>query len=270
MDACNVSAMKALRKICGVPFPWAVALALVLAYLWIFGRATYLVWLVKKEAIENPGLAMVPVPLSDTSISTAQGTTLTEFGYQFDVPWKMIELKRGNKIAVFESESGPEAFMFWDPAEQKGFVKLMKDSAGAQLGALASVYGAQTIQSDYDFDQAVVNTTPSQLSYVLPRRKEVRAAALLMLKPIEMIDAETGFYSFETQRLRGFQNGNPSKTKNVMVKAFDAEGHQFEFVFGNRAYPNSGPTQADINMVLQTLRPAPAAQPEGPANSAGK
>jgi hypothetical protein len=258
------------KRVCGIPFPLAVALALVLAYVWIFGRATYLVWLVKKEVVENPILAIIPVPLSDTSFSTAQGTTLTKFGYQFDVPWKMKERKQGNTIAIFVSESGREAVMFWDPAEQKGFVKLMKDSLGAQFGALASVYGAKTIQSDYDFDQAVMSTTPSQLSYVLPGRKEVRAAVLLMLKPIEMTDAETGFYSFETKNLRGFQNGNPAKAKNVMVKAFDAEDHLFEFVFGNRSYPNGGPTQADINMVLQTLRLAPGAQPEGSANPIGK
>jgi hypothetical protein len=262
--------MKIPKKVCGIPFPWAVALALVLAYVWIFGRATFLVWRVKKEAAENPRLAMVPVPLSDTSISTAQGITLTEFGYQFDAPWKMKEPKQGNTIAIFESESGQEVIMFSDPAKKEGAVKIMKDSMGTRFGELASVYGAKTIQSDYDFDQALVNTTPSELSYVLPGRRVVRAAVLLMLKPTEMIDAETGFYSFETQHLRGFQNGDPGKTKTVIVKAFDAEDHQFEFVFGNRSYPNGGPTQADINLVLQTLRPAPAGQPEGSANSVGK
>jgi hypothetical protein len=258
------------KKLCGIPFPLALAVAAVLAYAWLFGGATILVWQIKKEAARNPALAMVPVPLSDTSISTARGSTLTKFGYQFDVPWKMKETKETGTIAIFRSESGQEAIMFWDPAEIKGPVKLMKDTPGVQLGALASVYGAKAIQSNYDFDQAVVNSTPSQLSYVLPRRKEVRAAVLLMLKPIEMIDSETGFYSFETQNLRGFQNGNPAEAKNVIVKAFDVQDRQFEFVFGNRSYPDSGLTQADINLILHTLRPAPAAQPEAPGKSAAK
>lgn len=262
--------MKPLRKICGVPFPLVVALVLVLAYVWTFGRATFLVWRVNKEAVENPRLSMVPVPLSDNSISIARGATLTKFGYQFDVPWKMKEARPAKTIAIFVSDSGQEAVMFWNPAEQKGFVKLMEDSPGVPLGAFASVYGAKTVQSDYDFDQAVVNATPSQLSYVLPGRRVVRAAVFLMLKPTEMIDAKTGFYSFETQHLRGFQNGNPAKATNVLVKAFDAENHQFEFVFGNRSNPKFGLTQADINLVLQTLRPAPAAQTEGHVNPARK
>jgi len=103
--------------------------------------------------------------------------------------------------------------MFWDPAEKKGLVRRMKETPGAQLGALASVYGARAMQSDYDFYRAVANATPSQLSYVLPRRKEVRAAVFLMLKPIEMIDSETGFYSFETQNLRAFKTAIPRKQK---------------------------------------------------------
>jgi hypothetical protein len=262
--------MKIWKKVCGIPFPLVVAIALVLAYVWVFGNATFLVWRVKKEVAENPSLAMVPVPLSGTSISTAQGTTLTKFGYQFDVPWKMNEPKQGNTIAIFASESGQEAIMFWDPARKQGFVKMMKDSSGTAAKEMTSVYGAQTVQSDYDFDRALVNTTPSELSYVLPGRKVVRAAVLLMLKPIEMIDAETGFYSFETEHLRGFQNGDPAKAKNVIVKAFDAEDHQFEFVFGNRTYPKGSLTQGDINMVLQTLRPVSVAQPNEPAKSTKK
>ena len=267
---CNVSAMAIPKKICGIPFPLAAIFALVLAYVWVFGRATFLVWHVKKEAAENPRLAMVPAPLTDTSISTSQGTTLTKFGYQFDVPWELKELKQGDTIAIFGSESGQEALMFWDPAQNKGPVKMMKNSLGIPSREMALVYGAQTIQSDYAFDQAIVNATPSQLSYVLPGRRVVRTAVLLMLKPTEMIDAETGFYSFETQQLRGFQNGNPLKAKNVLVKAFDAENRQFQFVFGNRSYPNGGPTQADINLVLQTLRPAPAGQMDEPAKSHAK
>lgn len=258
------------KKLCGIPFPLALAVALVLAYAWLFGRATIFVWQIKKDAARNPTLAMVPVPLSNTSISTARGSTLTKFGYQFDVPWKMKETKEAATIAIFGSESGQEAIMFWDPAEKKGLVRRMKETPGAQLGALASVYGARAMQSDYDFYRAVANATPSQLSYVLPRRKEVRAAVFLMLKPIEMIDSETGFYSFETQNLRGFQNGNPAKAKNVIVKAFDIQDRQFEFDFGSRSYPDSGLTQADINLILHTLRPAPAAQPEARGKSAAK
>lgn len=252
------------KKVCGIPFPLAVATALVLAYVWFFGKPTFFVWRMKKEAAENPRLAMVPVPLSDTSISTAQGTTVTEFGYQFEVPWKMKEPKPGNTIAIAESQSGQEVIMFWDPAKKQGPVKMMKDSLGKSFKELASVYGAQTIQSDFDFDQALANTTPSQLSYVLPGKKEVRAGVLLMLKPIMMVDAETGFYSFETEHLRGFQNGNPTKAKTVIVEAFDASDRQFEFAFGSRSYPKGDLTQADINKVLQTLRSAPASPDSKP------
>jgi hypothetical protein len=252
------------KKICGIPFPLAVAAALVLAYVWIYGRATFLVWRMKKEAAENPMLAMVPVPLSDHSISTAPGTTVAEFGYQFEVPWKMNEPKRENSLAIFESQSGEEIVIFWDPAKKQGFVRTMKDSLGIPIKDMAQLYGAQTIQSSYDFDRALLNTTPSQLTYILPGKKVVRTAVLLMLKPLGTLDAQTGLYSFETDHLRGFQNGDPKKTKTVMVEVFDAQDHEFQFAFGNRSYPKGDLTQADINRFLQTLRPAPASPDSKP------
>jgi len=126
------------------------------------------------------------------------------------------------------------------------------------------LYGAQTIQSSYDFDRALLNTTPSQLTYILPGKKVVRTAVLLMLKPLGTLDAQTGLYSFETDHLRGFQNGDPKKTKTVMVEVFDAQDHEFQFAFGNRSYPKGDLTQADINRFLQTLRPAPASPDSKP------
>jgi hypothetical protein len=262
--------MKPFRKTCGIPIPLAIVIGLILTYAWIFMKPTYLVWLVKNEAAHNPSLAVVPVPLSDTSISAVQGTTLTAFGYQFDVPWKMKELKHAGAIAIFASEPEQEAIMFWDPAKTAGLVKIMKDSPGTPVKEMAVVYGENTIRSNYDFHHALVNSTPSELSYFLPGRTVVRAAVLLMLKPMEMIDAETGIYSFNTEHLRGFQNGDPAKAKNVMIKAYDSEDREFQFVFGSKVYPSTGLTQADINLALQSLRPVPVAQPDEPANPTGK
>jgi hypothetical protein len=231
-----------------------------LAYVWFFGRATYLVWLVKQEVVKDPTLAAIPVPLLNVSISNAPGATLTNFGYQFEVPWQMKESKVGHTMAITQSESGRQVIVFFDPAEKRGFVKLMNDSLTARVEELAPVYGRGALRSDYDFDRAVVNASPSQLSYIFPGRKEIRAASLLMLKPIETVKAETGIYSFQTARLRGFQNGDPMRADSVLVKAFDSDDHQFEFVFGNKSYPDAGLTQADINRVLQTLRPTPTSQ----------
>jgi len=238
-------------------------LIVVLAYIWVFGRATAFIWYVKSEVAKNPKLVLVPVPLSDTSLPPDQGTTLTAFGYQFEVPWKMNEVKRkATIIESFQSESGQEILSLWDPFSKKGGAKIMRETPGGTSPAMAMVYGPTAIQSDYDFEQAIAFATPAQLSFFMPRVKEVRAGVFLLLKPLVTTDAETGFYSFQTEHLRGFQNGDPAKAKNVIVKAFDVEDRIFEFIFSNKSAGTGSITQADINMVMQTLRPAPASPSE--------
>jgi hypothetical protein len=71
--------------------------------------------------------------------------------------------------------------------------------------------------------------------------------------------ARTGLYSFTFGKLRGFQLGDPAKSHSVQVDAFDDQDRKLEFVFASKPGPVFTVTQADINRVLQTLRPAPAA-----------
>jgi hypothetical protein len=139
-------------------------------------------------------------------------------------------------------------------------VKIVREASGGQWPAAAiSIYGTTATRSEYDFEQAVAIATPTQLTYFMPRVKEVRTCIfVLFFKQLEIVNAETGFYSFQTERLRGFQNGDPRKAKSVTVKAFDGNDNQFEFIFSNRQGLTGSITQTDINMVLQTLRPAPA------------
>jgi len=248
--------MNPTNKIWGLPFPLAGFFVLVLTYVWIFGRATYFVWMEKNHAAKSPRLAIIPVPLSDTSISSAPGKTVSYFGYQFEAPSEVKELRVANSIALVGSGSGQWVVGFFNPATSRGFVSTGRDELGPLFGEVARIYGEDNVKSDYDLVRAILNASPSQLSLIFPRIKEVRAATFMMLKETEILGGETGLYSFEIGHLRGFQLGDPARTKNVHVKAFDAENHKFEFLFGGKPGPDLGLAQADINRVLQTLRPA--------------
>jgi hypothetical protein len=252
--------MKPFRKIWGIPLPLAVAIALCVSYALIFGKPTDIVWTVKKETAKNSRLTIVPIPLSNTSASQEKGTFENFFGYQFEVPWQEGEKKRQDSIALVFSHSGQEAVMFFDPGGERGFIRMLKETPGLSVGYLNPVYGRENIQSDYEFERAALNTTPSQLSLFLPWSKEVYAANLLRMKEAFLLALQTGLYSFEFGHLRGFQHGDPVRDKNVEVEAYDAGDRKFKLVFSSKSGPNGGMTQPDINRVLQTLRPAPALQ----------
>jgi hypothetical protein len=263
-EPCNFSAVKLLRKICGIPFPIAVLIALVLAYAVGFGKATRVVWAVKKEAASSPRLSMVPVPLSDTLVSQEKGATENFFGYQFEVPWQGGEQKQRDFIAFVFSKSGQEAVSFFDPASERGPISVLSEVPELKpaliTASLASLYGRENVQSNYDFVRASLNTSPSQLSLILPGRKEVYAANLLLMKEALIPGSRGRLYAFEFGHIRGFQDGDPARDKNVEVEAYDADDRKFQLIFSSKSGPNGGMTQPNINRVLQTLRAAPTLQ----------
>jgi hypothetical protein len=262
--------MKPFRKILGIPFPLAVAIALCVSYALIFGKPTYIVWTMKKEAASNPRLSLIPVPLSDTSISQGQGTSEKFFGYQFEVPWQEGEQKQRDSIAFVFSESGQEGVSFFDPRGDRGFIRMMKETPGLRVEYLNPLYGRENVQSDYEFVRAALNTTPSQLSLFMPWSKEVYAANLLRMKEVFLLVPQGGLYSFEFGQLRGFQHGDPVRDKNVEVEAYGTDDRKVKINLSSKSGPNGGMTQPDINRVLQTLRPESSALPERPASSSRK
>ena len=252
--------MKALRKIWGIPFPLAVPVALVLTYVLIFGNPTRIVWSMKKEAASNPRLSVVPIPLSDKSVSLEKGMPENFFGYQFEVPWQGGEQRQRESIAFVFSPSSQEAVSFFDPTGDRGFIRMMKETPGLRVAYLNPVYGRENVQSDYEFARAALNTSPSQLSLFLPWSKEVYAANLLRMKEVFLLGPQPGLYSFEFGQLRGFQHGDPVRDKNVEVEAYDSADRKIKLIFSSKFGPNGAMTQQDINRVLQTLRPVPASQ----------
>lgn len=114
--------------------------------------------------------------------------------------------------------------------------------------------------SDYDLVRSILYATPAQLSLVFPRKRAISAATFLMIKQTEILGAETGLYSFQIANLSGFQKGDPSRTRNVQVEAFDGADREYKFVFGCMPGSDLGFKQKDVNRVLQTLRPAPSSQ----------
>jgi len=241
------------------PWNWleilGVVVCSILPYAYFFGRATMLVWHAKQEAAHDSKLALVPIPLPDASISATPGTTVTFFGYQFEVPGEgQVSVRNpGDDHIVVAYGAVGKPLMFLNPANNRGLVETTRTrNADAFLDA----------HSDYDLVRSTLYATPAQLSLIFPGKEAVYTATRLMIKQTEALGAETGLYSFRIGHLRGFQLGDPSRARNVRVIGFDESDRRLEFGFGCVPGPEyaskQGFNQPDINRVLETLRPAPA------------
>lgn len=216
------------------------------------------VWEVRGETAHDPIAAMVPIPLTDTSIATTPGQVVRFFGYQFEVPWQgPVSVKnQGDYVALAYSPSNQVSVGFFNPVNNSGLVAKVRDNLKSRGVNPQAANDFLNAQSDYDLDRSILFSTPDQLSLVFPRRKEVFLASRLMIKRISERKAETGMYSFEIGNRRGFQFGNPERTDRIYVDAYDDEDRKFEFMIGIKNGSAPRLTQSGINRVLQTLQVA--------------
>jgi len=214
---------------------------------------------VHKLAQEDHLLSVMPEPLSDTSVSANQGTMLSYFGYQYEVPWTdIVKVNRSGAMVVVAFKSG-EAVVFFDPASASDGAKLMRVGAANPRNAL-SVFGPEAIQSNYALANTILNLTPKRISLWISPREAAGTAILLGLKRIYTANAETGLFSLKTSHYRGYQRGDPQRARNVDLSVFDDQDHEFHFIVGTAPGKPLTNTQPDINRILDTLEPVPISE----------
>ena len=155
-------------------FAWC-ALALVgLAAGIYFGPQTVEYWRLRPLLFglsDGPlrGWSSVPRPLDDTSLSTAEGSILSYYGYRFEVPWKDID---------WEHDDGPIAEVGFKTRQTVTFLNPIRYQENPIGGAFAS--GIH--ESKYEQYKAVISTTPSQWSPFRSHKKFAQVRTLLDIK----------------------------------------------------------------------------------------
>jgi hypothetical protein len=102
-----------------------------------------------------------------------------------------------------------------------------------------------------------LNTTPDSIQAFGPRAEAVRGVTLLTIKAIAFGPGlESGAFSFNLPGKRGFQIGDPQKSKRVDLEVFDTAGHHIEISCG----PTNGNvrfSQPELNRILTSIHAVP-------------
>jgi hypothetical protein len=110
------------------------------------------------------------------------------------------------------------------------------------------------MKSDYDFERALLDVTPDDLSLLIPRRQAIQKGSLVLMK-IGLLHRESasGVFLFATPEFKGIQYGNPASHPDYFnVELFSADS-KLIVVFGNSRSGNASISQADANRVLQSM-----------------
>lgn len=91
--------------------------------------------------------------------------------------------------------------------------------------------------------------------FLLSRQEMAANSVLMILKLMHAGSAKGGEFSFQTDWLRGFQDGDPAIDKMTISSCFDAQDREIELWVGSTVGTKK-PSQADVNAIIFSLRPA--------------
>lgn len=230
---------------------WFFAIVCVVGiYASFYGNATF--WIVSARwlAHKSPLLYEVPTQLKDISRSQVSGDALSHFGYSFNTPLGEVDngrVKTFPGVVILPFRSGPVISIRRMPADS--FVQEVLKSGGSANNT-KSLFGAETMSSDYLFTKAMLEASPSRVS-LRSSEKDCLATSMLLLYKGTSTPTDSGLYFASVGDMKGFQYGSPERGRRVIVDLF-AQDHGLEFIF----FPSkNGPAlqQADINAVIQSL-----------------
>jgi len=217
------------------------------------------------EARKIPAVKVTPQPLTDYTVSDAPGTAFSYFGYTFEVPWNgSFKTKESQKssttsgLVQLKFESGQDLLVI-APTNQRGLLSQIAEDQSSGMPNLGPVFGDLINRSAYDQYAALLNTSPASIRAFGPRAEAARGVTLLTIKAIALPKSlETGAFSFGFPDKRGFQVGDPRKSRHIQLEVLDLNGHYVEIVC-ETAKDTIRLTQPELNRILETLHPASSA-----------
>jgi hypothetical protein len=236
----------------------SVFAALALFLVWLFGVQAFVMWEARNVGRKAPGVWATPVPLTDTTVSQPQGAPVSYCGYTFNIPWTDLNTGRSGpsdgSTAFLVFRSNHAVVLMTSPANV--LVDSMSNSAPGRRNR-DIVFGAEMPRTDYEFKLAALSLTPARFAWFTPKREAIRDFILLMSKAMDM-QPKSGadIFRFETPQFRGFQIGKPGTAAQIVQLELYSRDAQLKFIFGE---PQASPptvSQADINLIVHTIRPA--------------
>jgi hypothetical protein len=236
-----------------------IATVVIAVFLFFYGRPIALLLLTKWQIRNKPELWIVPMPLPTSASEPSPGRTFSYLGYDFESPWTEVKLEKKYRLIATVYFSDGE---FISISKGPDVISAMQEGSAKRRRTLQDVFGAGVMDSNYKLRSSILYSTPRDLRLFSSPRETVAQSVLLTLKPMSVMTAKSGLYSFQSRWLRGFEEGKPGQANPVAIDAFDEKDREIDILIGTQLHTNGTVSQADINRVLFSLRPVPTAPTE--------
>jgi hypothetical protein len=255
-DHCSETETLSKPDLRGLMPPARIIFIILIAFFVFYAVPIFAVVSMKWKVRNLPEVWVVPTPLPNVSIQRSGGLKFSYFGYEFESPWTPLKQERKLKSGVYLYFTNRAVVVFLDPSKKINELEGLKHGDAGQDIDVRSIFGDRATRSNYALRSKILYFTPNDLSLFSSPRRMVGNSILIMLKPLDAGRAKGGMYSFQTEWLRGFQDGDPAIDKMTIIDGFDPHDREVELWVGSQEGANK-PSQADVNRILYSIRPAP-------------
>jgi hypothetical protein len=208
-------------------------------------------WLLVRSLVKTDGaIESVPSPLPDNNLTTLPGDRVERFGFSFQLPWKQIDRERTfEELAFLSAENG--TIIVREPSS--------RSDRAASLRLMANAIPAirrDAPPSNYDLMREVMQVKPGQVKWWKTPGQNMKALSLLSMKSTLQIENYGALYDVNFGNVRGIQQGSPSIAPyQVILDLFDDAVRHYEIeIVRYQGRPDV--TQAQINAIVASIRPA--------------
>jgi hypothetical protein len=240
---------------------WTLSLVAIICLSGRFGFQTILAIKFRREAKQIPLLNSVPGPLQNREVSQASGETISFRGAQFEAPWTGLIEAKSRAVGITTSayfNSGPGLLLSVEP--QNGLIQSLEhdDTFKNLPHTVAAFAGPDAMTSDYAFDKAVFETTPSQITPFLGSRRAYALTLVLITKTSMPPTSDYAIFNIQSDHFHGFQLGDPEHhPRKLCLELFSSDMHVEIVFFQPQQNGASFVTQAELNRIIQTLTEIP-------------
>ena len=151
-----------------------------------------------------PIASMTPVELNDHSITPANGTKLSCYGYDFEVPWKDVETDKIQRksMTLIPFRSGLSVLV--GHGSTHDLLDTIMERANTNPRNFRAKYSDAPVRSDYDLLGLALNATPARVRLFESKQEIGRQTALLMIKAI-IVPGDSGIFKVQAGEFKGFQ-----------------------------------------------------------------
>lgn len=224
-------------------------------YLWFFGVQTMCALTVRYTYRKMPEASTVPVALSDTHISNVPHSRVSYFGYEFELPWDDVDDQKSKTVGQIRLTAFHSGDAFWFSVfPPRDFINGVMKTANLDPQRFQQLYGAEALDSDYNFHVAMLETTPAQINPFVSKRQAVTSEMLLLIKTLSMPAADSGIFSIQTPNFQGFQfertDGRPGR---ITDELFSKDGGVDAIFFQKANGSAPALSQSEVNRVIQSI-----------------